>query len=87
MLSSHFTYKVNPLLADRSGQASHGHEEGVVLVDVLVQLLLGVGGGLCQEVGLRNEVIFVALQARGEKCFVGWVLLHISKAAEQNLKD
>ena len=86
-MSSHVTYKVNPLLADRSSQSSHGYEEGVVLVDVLVQLLLGVGGGLSQEVGLCNEVVFVALQARGEKGFVGWVLLHISKAAEQNLKD
>ena len=84
-MSSYFTYKVNPLLADRSGQASHGNEEGVVLVDVLVQLLLGVSGGLGQEVSLLDEVVLVALEARGEKSIVSWALLYLSEAAEQDL--
>ena len=85
MLGEPVLGEVNPFLADGSGQAPHGHKESVVLVDVLVQLLLGVGGGLSQEVSLLDEVVLVALEARGEKSFVSWVLLHLSEAAEQDL--
>merc|ERR1711971_1511886 len=67
MLGEPVLCKVNPFLADGGVQAPHGHQEGVVLVDVLVQLLLGVGGRLCQEVGLLDEVVLIALEARGSR--------------------
>ena len=49
----------------------------IVLVDMPVQLLLGVGGPLRQEVGPLDKVGLV--EAIGKK---NWDLLHLRKMAE-----
>ena len=77
--------KVDPLLGDGGGQAGHGVEQDVVLVDVLVELLLGVGGRLGEQVSLCLEMVLVALAARCQNSFVTWVCLNISQTTEENL--
>ena len=78
--------KVDPLLGNGGGQSLHGGQQNVVLVDVLVQLLLGVGGGLGEQVSLSLEVVLVALKARCQNSIIAWVCLNICQTAEENLK-
>ena len=70
----------------KQGKEKHGtsvaeinFRSQIVLVDMSVQLLLGVGGTLSQEVGPLNNVVLV--EAIGKK---KWDLLHLRKMAEQD---
>ena len=51
---------VEPLGRHWAGDASHGGEEGIVLVDVLVSLLGGIGGGLQEKLLLVDKMLLVA---------------------------
>ena len=54
-------------------------------VNVLVQLLLGVGGGQGKLVSLGFEVVSIALAARFQNRLVTWICFNIGQAAEQLL--
>merc|ERR1719228_2600464 len=85
MLGEPVLGKVNPFLGNRGCHSLHGGQQNVVLVDVLVQLLLGVGGGLGKQVSLGLEMVLVALKARCQNSIIAWVCLNVRQTAEENL--
>merc|ERR1719228_155727 len=85
MLGKPVLGKVNPFLGNRGCQSLHGGQQNVVLVYVLVQLLLGVGGRLREQVSLSLEVVLVALKARCQNSIIAWVCFNVCQTAEENL--
>lgn len=74
--------KVDPCLRSWSSESSHGGQESIVLVDVLILVCIGVCVGCSEQSLLMLKVVFIRLKTRRQQTGIFRSFLEISNAGE-----